>query len=737
MSLNVAFEQVTYKPILFESDWGRYPTAIVDTKTTNDSFIRMARLYKEMGVRNHAWPLALVHPALQGVDPFSPDLTAVEKVLIRMECSMNPWYVYREIMRLPGSGNKPIRYRANRGNLAMMFAYFCHIDAALIQPRQTHKSGSTDCLWIDIMDLRATNTTIYLITKDAQLRQSNIERLKGIRSYIPDYLHTVTREDTDNQQELTNKFRNNKFRTGVGRSSESSANNLGRGMTAANFHNDEGPFTPWIGVTLEAALASGTAARLQAEEGGQPYGNIFTTTAGKKDSRDGKYMYHLIHSGATMNERYFDAADVQEFEEMIVHAGRSDKALLNITLSHRQLGYDDEWLFKAMANAMRNPEATKEGVERDFLNVWSSGSLSSPLTAKLNTIIHESMVDPSYTEITPERYTIRWYIPQDAIEEVMNNGHFALGADTSEAIGRDATAFVLTDLRDLRTIAAFTINESNLLTMGNALANFMIRWRRVVLVVEKKSTAQAIVDILLVRFHALGIDPFKRIYNRIVDEKSERPDQFMDIQRNPNARSTYFYDPFKSYFGFNTTGASRQTLYGPTLQEAAKTAGHLVFDRTLSSEIRELVMKNDRIDHKESGHDDHVVAWLLTHWFARYARNLSYYGIDVGYVMQDVSHIEHDLSPDDMARRDRQRSQMAEVEALVERLKEVRDPILAMKLESRLKQLAATIDHSLLGDEMNLGQLIETVNQERNVRRKASPGAGRIEINTNRFYSGY
>lgn len=733
----MAIEEVIYKPILFEKDWNYYPRAIVDTKTTNESFLRMARLYKEMGVRNHAWPLALLHPALQGVDPFSPDLTAVEKVLIRLECTMNPWYVYREIMRLPGSGNKPIRYRANRGNLAMMFAYFCHMDAALIQPRQTHKSGSTDCLWIDIMDLRATNTTIYLITKDAQLRQANIERLKGIRSYIPDYLHTVTREDTDNQQELTNKFRNNKFRTGVGRSSESSANNLGRGMTAANFHNDEGPFTPWIGVTLEAALASGTAARLQAQESGQPYGNIFTTTAGKKDSRDGRYMYHLIHSGAVMNEKYFDAADAKEFEEMVVHAGRSDKALLNITLSHRQLGYTDEWLFNAMANAMRNPEATKEGVERDFLNRWSSGSLSSPLTAKLNDIILESVVDPSHTEITPERYTIRWYIPEDSIEEVMNNGHFALGADTSEAIGRDATAYILTDLRDLRTVAAFTINESNLLNMGNALANFMIRWRRVTLVMEKKSSAQALVDILIVRFHAMGIDPFRRIFNRIVDEKSERHDQFMEIQRNPNARSIHFYDPMKSYFGFNTTATSRQTLFGPTLQEAAKTAGHVVFDKTLSSEIRELVMKNDRIDHKESGHDDHVIAWLLTHWFVRYARNLSHYGIDMSYVMQDVTYFDQDLSPEEGARRERQKAQMAEVEALVERLRGIKDPIMALKMEGRLKQLAATIDHSLLGDEMNLGQLIETVNQERNVRRKMGGNNGRIEINSDRFYSGY
>lgn len=733
----MSIDGVKYPPILFESDWSKYPTAIVDMKTTNESFIRMARLYKAMGVRNHAWPLALVHPQLQGVNPFSPDLTDMEKVLIRLECDMNPWYVYREILRLPGSGIEPIRYKANRGNLAMMFCYYNHVDCALIQPRQTGKSGSTDCLWIDTMDIRAKNTVIYLITKDAQLRQANIERLKGIRSYIPDYLLTLTRDDTDNQQELSNKYRNNRFRTGVGRSSESSANNLGRGMTAANFHNDEGPFTPWIGVTLEAALASGTTARLQAAASGQPYGNIFTTTAGKKDSRDGRYMYNLIHSGGMWNEAYLDAYDRYEFEEMILHAGRSEKALANITMSHRQLGYDDTWLHNAMANALRNPDATKEGVERDFLNVWTSGSLSSPLSARLNGIIHDSVVDPSYTEITPERYTIRWYVPKEAIDEVMGNGYFVIGADTSEAIGRDATAFVVTDLRDLRTVAALTVHETNILTLSNALAAFMIRFLRTTLVIEKKSTAQSIIDVVMVRLHAMGIDPFKRIFNRIVDEKSERTDLFADIQRPVHARSTQFYDPLKSYFGFNTSNTSRSILYGPVLQEAAKTAGHLVYDKTLSSEIRELVTKNERIDHKESGHDDHVIAWLLTHWFARYARNLSFYGIDVSYVMQDVYHHDNELSPEDSARKEQQRRQMAEVEAMAERLKATRDPILSMKIEHRLRQLTATLDPALLGDEMNLDQLIASINQERDVRRKVMPSGGRVSLNINRFYSGH
>lgn len=720
--------------ILFQKDWRRreYRHAIIDTETTNKTFIRMARVYKAMGVENCTWPLALIHPQLQGIDPFSPSLTTIQKTLIRLECDVNPWYVFREIIRLPpNAGIDPIRYIANRGNLGLMFNFYNHVDAALIQPRQTFKSGSTDCLAIDILDIRANNTVFFLITKDAQLRQANIERLKGIRSYLPDYLLTLDREDADNQTELTNRYRGNRYRTGVGRNSESGANNLGRGMTAAVFHNDEGPFTPWIGTTLEAALASGTAARNQARAAGQPYCNMFTTTAGRKDSRDGRYMYELIHAGATWDEKYLDAENEDEFTELILKAGRSDKALSNITMSHRQLGYTDEWLREAMSNALRNPMATKEGVERDFLNRWTSGTQHSPLSVELNELILNSEVDPSFTELTAERYTIQWYIPKEQHESFMREGWFVIGADTSEAIGRDTTAMIITDIRDLRTVGRFSVNETNLLRFSEALARLLIKYPRTILVPEKKSTGQSIIDILLIRLHAAGIDPFKRIFNRIVDDHLEHADLYRMIQGTVHARSERMYDSLKSYFGFNTSSNSRQLLYGPVLQEAAKSSGHLVYDATLSREIRELVVKNDRIDHKESGNDDHCIAWLLCHWFVRFARNLQHYGIDPTYVMRDVAVVDIDADDGRGGRYEKQRQIIAEIEALLERIETVGNPILRIKYENRLKQLSATVDTDLLPKDKNYDQLMSSLRSDKELKRKITPASGRISIDFN------
>ena len=59
--------------ILFYKDWLKYPNAIMHTKTRNRSFYIMAIKYKLMGVKNHAFMLALFDPTLEDVDPFDEE----------------------------------------------------------------------------------------------------------------------------------------------------------------------------------------------------------------------------------------------------------------------------------------------------------------------------------------------------------------------------------------------------------------------------------------------------------------------------------------------------------------------------------------------------------------------------------------------------------------------------------------------------------------------------------------
>ncbi|WJJ55205.1 hypothetical protein [Xanthomonas phage RTH11] len=709
--------------ILYLSDWDNFPTAIADFKTTNKSFLRLAQVYEKMGVRNNAFHLSLLNPDLQGVNPFADDLTIEQKIAIGFECAQNPWYFFREVVRVPPqSGPNPVQLRANRGNIALFWSFFNHIDVALIQPRQTGKSVSTDCLMTNITYMSTDNTTVTMITKDNDLRRKNVERLKKIRDLLPNYLISISSDDADNQIELTYKIRKNSYMTAVAQNNEAGANNVGRGLTSPILHSDEGPFTSWIQVILPAALAAGTAARNEARANGRPYGNIFTTTAGKKDTKEGKFMYDMIFGGATWDERLaFDSANEKELRERVLAncmgvPGQkgAKRALFNITLSHKQLGETDEWLMDAISNVAG---ATPDMIERDFLNRWTAGSLRSPLSTELNERIKGSERNANYMEFSTDNYCLNWYIPEHEVARRMAEGRFVAGLDTSEAVGRDTIALVVVDVEDLSVVATGTYNETNLIRFSHYLGSLLIKYPTITLIPERKSTGGMIVDYLILQLIKAGQDPFKRIFNRIVEEAQIKKEDYQELQRPLAVRTDNFYDTRKASFGFVTNADNRTLLYTTILQQAAKNGGAVVHSERLSTEIRSLVVKNDRIDHSSSGHDDHVIAWLLAHWMLTQGRNLSHYGIDHSRVMSGVAHFaEREETPGEVYAREQQNRLLREASDLLDGLSRERDPWVLAKLEGRLRSLSGRLVDD--GDTSYVQTIDAAINESRDNREK-------------------
>ena len=81
--------------ILFESDWHKPENqgVIVDYETKNQSFVRYSALLREMGVKNHLWPLQLHDAGLQGIDPFDPDITPEMAVRVALEAKRNYFFL--------------------------------------------------------------------------------------------------------------------------------------------------------------------------------------------------------------------------------------------------------------------------------------------------------------------------------------------------------------------------------------------------------------------------------------------------------------------------------------------------------------------------------------------------------------------------------------------------------------------------------------------------------------------
>lgn len=671
-----------------------------------------------MGVKNSVFHLTLLQPELQGIDPHSPDLTIKQKLMIKDECKYNPWYFFREVMRVQAAAGStvPVKFRANRGNIALIWLFLSNMDVALIQPRQTGKSVSTDCLMIWLMYVACEGTLINLITKDSDLRKKNIERLKGIRDALPKYLIPISKDDSNNQIELECKALGNTYSTGVSQNTESGANNLGRGCTSAINHIDEGPFCSHIGTTIPALLSSGNTAVHDARALGAPHGNIFTTTAGKKDDRDGRYMYDMISGGAVWTEMFLDLRNKEELHQVVKKSCTGRKIMVNCTFSHRQLGYTDAWLAENMARS----NSFGEVADRDYFNIWTSGTQRSPLSTAINNIIKNSQQEVQYNEITKEGYVVRWYVPEEVLYDKLANGKFILGMDTSDAISRDAITGVIVDVSDLAVIGTFGANETNLLSFSTFVANFLIRYENIIFIPERKSSAQTFIDSLLLRLPAAGIDPFKRIFNKIVDEAMTKDAAFRLLSTELSRRNTSFYDERKAAFGFVTTGPSRDLLYSAVLQNAAKKAGHLIKDKQLINEVCGLVEKNGRIDHSSSGHDDFVISWLLTHWMLSFGKNLQYYGINPSQIDRVRMRSGTDeVDYDQMMQDEEQAMFRKRLDDLIVKLDECKNPIEIARLEHQI-QFAVSRIVKTDDDAFSIDALIQKATNEKEQQRKIS-----------------
>lgn len=176
--------------ILYKSDWARYPTAIADYKTKNTSFLVLAETYRRMGIENYDFILSLLQPELQGVDPFSPDLTKEQKFMITREVKWNPWYYLREVSRVPIQGvAEPSVCLANRALIAMFWSWLNGFDYCNILPRQCGKSVGADILNNWVINLAGVKTTVQLFTHSINYVQRTSVVLKR---YVVHYRHTLT-----------------------------------------------------------------------------------------------------------------------------------------------------------------------------------------------------------------------------------------------------------------------------------------------------------------------------------------------------------------------------------------------------------------------------------------------------------------------------------------------------------------------------------------------------------------
>ena len=716
--------------ILFLEDWQRFPRSIIDTQTKNKSFLRLAGVLKAMGIKNHFFMLALHNPALQGVDPFDPKLTREQMVMIGYECFENPWYFLRECARVPGEGSVVATpFEANRANIGIWWCFFNHIMTFLIQPRQTGKSFAIDTLDAYLLNIKCKRTKINLLTKDEILRRKNIQQIKDIIAELPIYLQQRGKNDTNNTEEITVASMDNRYTAHVPQMSEKRALNVGRGLVTTVIRVDESPFQTNIRLALPALLAATGAAFDKAKEAGVPYGITLTTTAGKKNDKDGIYIFNLLEESAEWTEKFYDCKNLEDLENTVKRSSRGGKIRINITLNHRQLGKTDEWLKLKIDTST----ASGEEADRDYFNKWTSGSQTNPLPLHIIERMNKSIIPTMFTDISkPHGYITKWYIPEEEIAERLATGKFVMGMDTSEASGGDDISLILVDVETLDVICTGTYNETNLILFSEWVCSLLVAYVNITAIIERKSTGGMLLDYLLLQLPKFGIDPFKRLFNRIVNEYDEYRDRYQEICQPMVRRSSDIYAKYKKTFGFATASsgyASRSELYSTTLQNAAKLGCDKLFDAKLVDQISSLINKNGRIDHPDGGHDDLVIGWLLACWLLMHGKNLSFYGIDVTRVMCNAKTNNTEVSIYDLYRKEEQDRIKEKMNQILDELAGEQDENICFRLEHELRVLdrQVVIEN---GETYSVDSLIREAREAKIAKRRNYEYQNRIQSNS-------
>lgn len=693
--------------ILFKEDWDKpfYRNAIIDYDTKNKSFVDYVGILEALGVQNRFFPLALVHPELKGIDPHDPDLDTTMKTMVAIECKTNPWYFFREIIRVPAQGSSdPVMLQGNRGNFPLWWLFFNHVTSLLIQPRQTGKSLSSDCLMAYLLGIATVNTKITLLTKDDNLRGANVARLKDILDEFPAYLKLRTKKDTNNTETITINALGNIYNTALSQQSTKAALNVGRGITTAIVQVDELPFCYNIDIIYAALMAATSAARDTAAAIGAPYGTILTTTPGYMNTKEGQFARQIYDDSLPWHEKLFDCKNQEDLYSVIRMNNKArletiggieiKRAPLNVLLefNHRQLGKTDEWLLDKLENA----RTTREAAEADFLLKWPRGSTLSPIPQDKLEVIANSRLDNYYTTISKEGYILRWYIPQTEVDEGFSTRKVVAGVDTAEAVGRDSCCVVMRDSDTGEVIMTCDVNETNIFRFCKFIVTLIVEYPNVLFCLERKSTGTAIIDYLLLKLPKLGIDPFKRLFNWIVNDYHVNNDYVEILKTPPMQRTEQFFTKIKDKFGYATSGSgvqSRDNLYRHAFTSSIKYTSETVRDKKLIDQLSNLIYKNERIDHKPGMHDDLVIGWLLPYWFLLSATNKDYYGFSRRDVLTRVQQVMLMENGGDEAMREKleQQKLKEELVKLKETIKNTKNKIALIELVNRFDTLVKKV----------------------------------------------
>ena len=584
----------------------------IDFDTPNKSFLKIAAVLYEKGIDNFFF-LSLNNKKLQGVDPFDPDLTVDQQFMIFRECAENRWYFYREVFRVSESGASTevgggSPFLLNRGNLAYLWSMSLNISAYLIMPRQTGKTWAAiaDCVWTHQF-VRGSN--ILHFNKNQSDANMNVRRISDAIKMLPLYMQHSNIDQLDPSEKRRVKNNEKTIRNTINATieamasagNEAKADSMARGKTASKIWWDELAFIFFNEAMYGASTPAYEKAREISEKNQTPYAISITTTPGDLATPHGAFAYKMMEDSIPFQEEMYNWKRKKLYD--IIYNTPDKTGFVFIQFSHLQLGETDDW-YLDRAKKMNNPIRAR----REYLLEWINSNGNSPFDPDDIEVIGDLAMQ---RKGTAEVVKINKYFNMYVYQEYHGRKPVLIGVDVSGGLGRDSTAVVVVHPETLMPIAFFKSNMIPSDQLKKLLITVVTRmYPNCILTIENNSVGKPLIDHL--RDTSAG---------RVLYKERKKKEIDMGVNSFTKKRRKEVLE-----YGHNTNPTSRMQMMEMLENLVHNSPSHVAFPE-LYDEIRYMELRNGRIDHSASTHDDCTMAYLGVLWIVRYGTGLKNKGI--------------------------------------------------------------------------------------------------------------
>jgi hypothetical protein len=397
-------------------------------------------------------------------------------------------------------------------------------------------------------------------------------------------------------------------------STEDAAETVGRGYTQAYQYFDESEFLKYIDIIVKVSGMSFNTASANAEKNGSGYCRIFTTTPGDLGNKKAcKRAMELVKDAMPWDERFYDE-DINELKATL--KAKSSFRIIYIEYDYKQLGYSEEWFINACANVGNDVNKIK----REILLQRFSGSSDSPFKPEDIEEIEANKKTPLFVKKVGRIYDILFY------EKPKKKRLYFISVDPSDGTGSDNYAMTVLDPYTLQVAAEF---RSPYMTVHGCsdLVNFLVDnyFPKALIIVERNRNGGAVIEVMKqtkLRHMIYSSPEANGDNNRFRDKMDDNGFIKEEFIRN-------------KYFGANTTSSTRAVMMN-ILVDAMQFAKNIVNSQYIVDDIKNLVVKNGKIQAAPGEHDDSVMSWLIALYIYYYGERLERYGFVKGELPKDI-----------------------------------------------------------------------------------------------------